>query len=99
MENLPSWGKNPGDFFLGPGWEPLIFVSRVLICQGFSLLMCCFICFIIEMKATPYYESGLDIDSCTTVIILGLGFFTEVLISFVSIAEWKQCGVMENWPA
>ena len=49
-------------FFLGPGWEPLIFVSRVLICQGFSLLMCCFICFIIEMKATPYYESGLDIN-------------------------------------
>lgn len=59
-------------------------MSRALICQGFSLLMCCFI---IEMKATPDYESGLDIDSCATVIILGLGFFKKVLISLVSIAE------------
>lgn len=51
------------------------------------------------MKATPDYESGLDIDSCATVIILGLGFFKKVLISLVSIAEGKHCAVMENWPA
>ena len=89
-------GKESRGFFLGPGWEPLIFVSRAHICQGFSLLMCCFI---IEMKATPYYESGLDVNSCTTVIIPGLGFFKKVLISLVSIAGWKQSAVREDWKA
>lgn len=89
-------GERIQGIFLGPGWEPLIFVSRAHICQGFSLLMCCFI---IEMKATPYYESGLDVNSCTTVIIPGLGFFKKVLISLVSIAGWKQSAVREDWKA
>lgn len=79
-------GERIQGIFLGPGWKPLIFVCPLLIYQGFSLLVCCFLT---GIKATPHRESGLDIDPCATVISLGFGIFKKVLISFVSIAEWK----------
>lgn len=53
-------GKESRDFF-GSWLGAFDFCeSRAHLSRFQFVLMCCFI---IEMKATPYYESGLDIDS------------------------------------